>query len=56
MFSNLESTGNIYPQHIEGINRYKLFKVKGELKREEISLVLKEFLMYNPHIKYFEER
>ncbi len=56
VFSILESTGNIYPQHIEGVNRYKLFKVKGELKREEISLVLKEFLMYNPQIKeYFED-
>ncbi|WP_430605771.1 hypothetical protein [Enterococcus sp. DIV1368d] len=57
VFSKLESTGKIYPQHIEGIDRYKLFKVKGELKREEISLILKEFLMYNPHIKeYFEDR
>ncbi|EFS6814273.1 hypothetical protein JR617_000293 [Listeria monocytogenes] len=56
VFSGLESTGKIYPQHIEGIDRYKLFKVKGELKREEISLLLKEFLMYNPHIKeYFED-
>ncbi len=56
IFSNLDTTGKIYPQHIEGIERYKLFKVKGELSKEDISLLLKEFLMYNPHIKeYFEE-
>lgn len=57
VFTSLESTGKIYPQHIEGVDRFKIFKVKGELKREEISLLLKEFLMYNPHIKeYFEDR
>lgn len=56
VFSTLDTTGKIYPQHIDGIERYKLFKVKGELSRDDISSLLKEFLMYNPHIQeYFEK-
>lgn len=32
-FSNLDRTGEVYPQHIDGIERYKLFEVKGELRK-----------------------
>lgn len=56
LYNNFVCTGVIYPQHIEGVQRYKLFKVQGKLNYEDISNILREYLMYNPHIaEYFDK-
>lgn len=54
LFSTVQK-GKIYNQHIPGVKRYKLFKVEGKLTLDDISLILSDYLMYNPLIKeYFE--
>lgn len=55
LYNNFENSFSIYPQHIDGVKRYKLFKVKGKLSLKDTSNILKEYLMYNPHInEYFD--
>lgn len=57
MFSSLESTEKINLSTLKKLIDINYLKLMGEFKREGISLLLKEFLMYNPHIKeYFEDR
>ena len=52
---NEVQSGKVYNQHIDGVERYKLFKVKGNLSFEDVSQLLKSFLRGNPHIsEYFD--
>jgi hypothetical protein len=56
-FNNFESSGyKDYDQHIPGIDRYKLFKIKGNLTKSDVIEVLRDYFMYNPHIEeYFDK-
>ncbi|MFK4965505.1 hypothetical protein [Lactococcus garvieae] len=45
-----------YNPHIPGLERYKLFKIKGKLTKTDVMEVLRDYFMYNPHIKeYFDK-
>lgn len=56
IYNDVQS-GNIYNQHIDGVERYKLFKVEGKLSFNDISILLKSFLRNNPHvIEYFDNK
>lgn len=54
IYNDVQS-GNNYNQHIDGVERYKLFKVEGKLSFDDCSLLLKSFLRNNPHVaEYFD--
>lgn len=56
-FDDFELSGcKDYNQHIPGLERYKLFKIKGKLTKIDVMDVLRDYFLYNPHVKeYFDK-